>query len=186
MPANQIKQTLVLLAVALALLWPVAGEHIKAAVTPDRDGCPHSSDLPDRHHAEEARTAILCLVNQRRAARGLAPLTEDPRLQAAAQGHAEDMGARDFFGHESPEGTTPGQRIRDAGFNGRASGENIHWGVGINAAPARVVDDWMKSAGHRANILRPAFSRIGTGIGYDPPKPRHDRPVGVYVNTFGG
>lgn len=96
------------------------------------------------------------------------------------------MGRRHFYAHQDPDGTQPDERIRRAGFDGRTTGENIHWGVGANATPARIVDDWMDSPGHRANILRASFTRVGTGVGNDAPDPRADGPAGVYVQNFGG
>jgi uncharacterized protein YkwD len=186
MPASRSKQAFVLFLAAVALLWPVAGDDLRAALTPDRDLCPHSSDLPDPEHTAEARAAVLCLVNQHRAERGLAPLVEHPALQAAAQGHAEDMGRREFYAHDNPDGADPHKRITSAGYRGRTTGENIHWGIGINATPARIVDGWMNSPGHRANILRSEFTHVGTGIAYDAPERFADGRVGVYVHDFGG
>jgi uncharacterized protein YkwD len=182
----RVRQTLGVIFVALALVWTVAGERIEAIATPDRAGCPQSSDEPGPKNANEARAAVLCLLNQHRAAAGLTVLVEDPALQAAAQAHADDMGRRDFYAHRDPDGVTPDQRIRRAGFNGQATGENIHWGVGLNASPAHIVDGWMASPGHRANILRASFSRVGTGIGYDAPDRLTSGRAGVYVNNFGG
>ncbi len=186
MPVSRPKQLLGLALIAVALLWPVVGDRLQAALTPNRGGCPHSGDLPDRSKAAQARAAVLCLLNRRRAAHGLPALVEDARLQAAAQAHAEDMGARSFYAHRSPDGVIPDRRIRAAGYHGRMTGENIHWGVGLNATPARIVDDWMNSPGHRANILRAGFTRVGTGIGYDAPEPLRPGRAGVYVNNFGG
>lgn len=173
-------------AVALALMWPLFGDRFEALTTPDRAGCAHSSDLPSARSADEARGAVLCLLNQHRAEASLPPLLDDPTLGAAAQAHAEDMGRRDFYAHQDPDGVEPDQRIRRAGFTGQSTGENIHWGVAANATPARIVDDWMASPGHKANILRPTFSRVGTGIGYDPPEQPMQGQAGVYVNNFGG
>ncbi|MCW3011321.1 MAG: hypothetical protein JWO90_1725 [Solirubrobacterales bacterium] len=180
------RQFIGLAAVALALLWPVLDDRVEALTTPDRAGCPHSSDLPSQASAAQARGAVLCLLNQHRAAAGLPAFLEDPTLGLAAQTHAEDMGRRDFYAHQTPDGTEPDQRIRQAGYAGSTTGENIHWGVGANATPARIVDDWMASPGHRANILRVSFSRVGTGIGYDPPETLATGRAGVYVNNFGG
>jgi uncharacterized protein YkwD len=95
------------------------------------------------------------------------------------------MGRRDFYAHRNPDGTNPADRILRAGYNGRITGENIHWGVRINSTPAEIVRGWMDSPGHRANILRPTFSEVGTGIGYDAPEPLVDAAA-VYVNNFGG
>lgn len=180
------RQVLLVAFIAVVMLWPVVGDRVQAVATPDRDGCSHSSDLPSSGTRDEARAAVLCLVNQHRAEASLPPLTDDPTLQDAAQSHAQDMGDRDFYAHQNPDGTEPDQRIRRAGFAGSATGENIHWGVGVNASPARIVDDWMDSPGHRANILRASFTRVGTGVGYDAPDRRAQGQAGVYVQNFGG
>lgn len=180
------KQTLGLFLAAVVLLWPVVGDRVQARVTPDRDGCPHTSDLPSPDNVAESRSAVLCLLNQHRAKAGLPPLVEDRSLEASAQAHAQDMGLRDFFAHRDPDGVEPDQRIRRAGFEGLATGENIHWGTGINTTPARVVDDWMNSPGHRANILHSSFTRVGTGIAHDAPERLVFGRAGVYVNNFGG
>lgn len=58
--------------------------------------------------------------------------------------------------------------------------------MGINTSPARIVDGWMASRGHRENTLREGFSRVGTGIGYDAPKALVRERAGVYVQNFGG
>jgi uncharacterized protein YkwD len=186
MPVSRPKQAFAVALAAIALLWPVFGDRVQAMFTPDRDGCAHSSDLPDPARTAQARRAVLCLLNQQRVAHDLPPLVEDGRLQAAAQAHAEDMGIRNFYAHRNPDGIMPHRRIRAAGYDGPATGENIHWGIGLNATPARIVEDWMNSPGHRANILRITFTRVGTGIAYDAPEPLHRNHVGVYVNTFGG
>jgi uncharacterized protein YkwD len=184
--AGSRRQALALFIAAVALLWMLVGDHLQAALTTDKEGCPQSSDVPDAGHTAEARAAVLCLVNQHRAEHGLAPLVEHPVLQAAAQAHAEDMGRRDFFAHENPDGATAHDRISRAGYRGRRTGENIHWGIGISASPARIVDGWMSSPGHRANILTAEFTHVGTGIGYDAPERLTDGRVGVYVHNFGG
>ncbi len=172
--------------VALGLMWPVAGDRIKALVTPDAKGCAHSSDLPDPDRGKELRAAILCLLNEEREAAGLPPLARDPVLERAATDHARDMGRRSFYAHENPSGLSPDQRMREAGFDGQTSGENIHWGVGSNATPARIMRDWMESPGHRENILRPSFTRVGIGFASEPPEFMTGGLVGVYVQNFGG
>jgi uncharacterized protein YkwD len=181
-----LRQSLAVAVVAGAFLWPVVGDHVRAALTTDSNGCAHSSDLPKESNVQEGRVAVLCLLNHHRAEHGLAPLAEDPRLEAAAQVHAVDMGARDFFAHENPDGVEPDARIRATGFDGAMTGENIAWGTRSASTAAEIVEGWMNSDGHRANILRPEFTRVGTGIAHDPPEEvRGDAPVGVYVNNFG-
>ncbi|GAA3787424.1 CAP domain-containing protein [Streptomyces chiangmaiensis] len=110
-----------------------------------------------------ARTAeeVLALTNTERAAAGLAPLAADPRLAAAAQAHSADMVARDFYAHTSPEGREPWDRAAAAGSRHRTVGENIACG---QRSPAEVVRGWMNSPGHRANILKPAFTHLGVGF----------------------
>ncbi|EFL28879.1 allergen V5/Tpx-1 related protein [Streptomyces himastatinicus ATCC 53653] len=103
---------------------------------------------------------VITLTNAERAAARLAPLAPDPRLTAAAQAHSDDMVARDFYDHTSPEGRQPWDRAATAGATHRGIGENIACG---QRGPAEVVRGWMNSPGHRANILKPAFTHIGVG-----------------------
>jgi uncharacterized protein YkwD len=88
-------------------------------------------------------------------------LAVDPVLTAAAQAHSADMVARAFYSHTSPEGRQPWDRAAAAGSTRRTIGENIACG---QRSPAEVVDGWMNSPGHRANILKPDFTHIGVGF----------------------
>ena len=110
-----------------------------------------------------ARTAaeVVDLTNRQRAGAGLPPLTTDPLLTTAAQAHSADMVARVFYSHTSPEGRQPWDRAADAGARRHSIGENIACG---QRSPAEVVDGWMNSPGHRANILKPDFTHIGIGF----------------------
>lgn len=103
---------------------------------------------------------VVSLTNIERAAAGLPALVADPRLAAAAQGHSADMAARRFYAHTSPEGGTPADRALAAGCRSDGIGENIACG---QRTAAEVVRGWMDSPGHRANILRRAFTLIGVG-----------------------
>ncbi|MFF4219564.1 CAP domain-containing protein [Streptomyces nondiastaticus] len=103
---------------------------------------------------------VTALTNAERAAAGLRPLAADHRLAAAAQAHSDDMVARDFYAHTSPEGTEPWDRARAAGAPHPGIGENIACG---QRSAAEVVQGWMDSPGHRANILKPDFAYIGVG-----------------------
>jgi len=106
---------------------------------------------------------VIDLVNVERAAAGLAPLSYDADLADAARGHSEDMGWQDYFSHTSLDGRTAGDRIEDAGYTWNAYGENIAAG---QPTPEDVIDGWMSSPGHRANILEPNFCDIGVGYAY--------------------
>ena len=103
---------------------------------------------------------VIDLVNAERAAHGLKSLSYDPDLAAAARLHSQDMGIRDYFSHDSLDGTKFYERIIDEGYTYNLCGENIAAG---SATPEDVVDVWMNSPGHRANILNPDFCDIGVG-----------------------
>ena len=104
---------------------------------------------------------VLALVNQERTARQLAPLVWDDACADAAYAHAVDMDVRGFFDHSSPDGKDPGDRLRAAGVSTSGWGENIARGQG---SPQAVMDAWMSSDGHRANILNGAWRRLGVGV----------------------
>ncbi|GHB40302.1 hypothetical protein GCM10010377_34040 [Streptomyces viridiviolaceus] len=110
-----------------------------------------------------ARTTadVVGLTNRERTRAGLRPLAADPRLTAAAQAHSADMVARDFYSHTDPDGGRPWDRAAAAGSAQRTIGENIACG---QRSPADVVEGWMNSPGHRANILKPEFTHIGVGL----------------------
>ncbi|WP_345655680.1 CAP domain-containing protein, partial [Streptomyces tremellae] len=109
----------------------------------------------DRLTAEVVR-----LTCAERAAAGLGQLAADPLLARAAQAHSADMVGRDFYAHTDPDGRQPWDRARAAGATHRGIGENIACG---QRSAAEVVQGWMNSPGHRANILRPDFTHIGVG-----------------------
>ncbi len=100
-------------------------------------------------------------VNAVRAAAGLEPLVADPHLATAAQKHADDMLARRYYNHLTPEGLTPRDRIEDAGLFSSLVAENIAEG---EFSVAEVMDGWMKSEEHRANILNPRVTALGVGV----------------------
>ncbi|MET7986916.1 sigma-70 family RNA polymerase sigma factor [Streptomyces sp. NPDC005281] len=138
-------------------------------VTPTRSATA-SSAAPARRasgvaQAQSAPTTtvaqVVALVNKERAAAGCGPVTEDPQLEDAAQAHSDDMAARDFFDHTNPDGVDPGKRITAAGYRWSTYGENIAMG---QQTPQSVMDSWMNSPGHRANILNCSFKNIGVGV----------------------
>ncbi|MGX5183536.1 CAP domain-containing protein [Streptomyces avermitilis] len=110
-----------------------------------------------------ARTAedVLRLTNAERTAAGLRPLAGDPLLTTAAQAHSADMVTRAFYSHTCPDGGEPWHRAAAAGSTRRTIGENIACG---QRSAAEVVRGWMNSPGHRANILKPGFTHLGTGF----------------------
>jgi uncharacterized protein YkwD len=103
-----------------------------------------------------AERGLLGELNGARSAHGLAPLRVDWRLRRAALAHSEEMLRRDYFAHGAFV-----RRIRSFGAVGPAFGEVLAWGVGQTAEPAAVVRMWLGSPGHRQNLLRPGFRRVG-------------------------
>lgn len=105
---------------------------------------------------------VIVLVNQERWNNGqLPPLKRNDVLAAAARDHSTNMGERDFFAHcDLDTGEGPGTRVSDAGYAYNAMGENIAAGY---QTPAQVMNGWMNSPGHRANILNTNFREIGAG-----------------------
>ncbi|WP_254897621.1 sigma-70 family RNA polymerase sigma factor [Kitasatospora sp. NA04385] len=127
--------------------------------SPAAPPAPASSSAAKRS-ADQAQQ-VLDLVNTERAKAGCGPVTADAKLATAALRHSEDMAARDFFDHTNPDGAGPQQRIDAAGYAWSGWGENIARGQKDAAA---VMDSWMNSPGHRANILNCKFTQLGVGV----------------------
>jgi uncharacterized protein YkwD len=113
---------------------------------------------------------VIDLVNQarsqgRRCGResfpSTAPLIAAPPLQAAAEAHARDMAAREYFAHRGADGSEPRDRIRGAGYESRLSGENIAFAP---ESAEEVVAGWLASPGHCANIMDARFRHTGVGL----------------------
>lgn len=106
-----------------------------------------------------ASSNLLRLVNQVRVARGLRPLTVDVSLARAARAQSRSMLRGNYFSHGD-------FRSRMVAFNVRAAraGENLAWGSGSYGTPAGIIAGWLASPGHRANLLRPGWTRIGIGL----------------------
>jgi uncharacterized protein YkwD len=111
---------------------------------------------------------VLVRVNAHRAMIGLGSLQMRQSLRRVARGHSRHMrkDVHDFFGHPNPEGDSPGTRLTLNGVEWDYMGENLASG---SLTPRQVVDGWLASPGHRANIENPHFTR--TGVGYQPGGP---------------
>ena len=103
---------------------------------------------------------VIRLVNEIRAENGLKALTYDWELGRVARFKSQDMKDNNYFSHNSPVYGTPFQMIKNFGISYRSAGENIARGY---ATPQAVVNGWMNSPGHRANILNAGYTRIGVG-----------------------
>ncbi|MBT2398039.1 CAP domain-containing protein [Streptomyces sp. ISL-100] len=114
-----------------------------------------------------AEATVVALVNQERATVGCAPVRADGPLATLAEDFSQDMAARGFFDHTDPDGATPWDRAEKVGISG-LGGENIARG---QADAQAVMDAWMNSEGHRANILNCDFKTLGVGVHMGPGGP---------------
>jgi uncharacterized protein YkwD len=108
----------------------------------------------------ELESQMLALVNKERRKAGLSPLSADPEMTRVARAHSSDMFARGYFAHESPEGKDPFDRMKDAHVKFLTAGENLALAQTLEIAHTNL----MNSPGHRANILNPAYGRLGIGV----------------------
>lgn len=132
---------------------------IKTIVTDDEGSIPLNFTSKNGKVCAADEEKMLELINQERTARGLRALRADAALRDVGREHSKDMLARGYFSHNSPEGKTPFDRMEDAGITYAYAGENI----ALNANVTRTHEALMNSAGHRANILKPEYTRIGIG-----------------------
>jgi uncharacterized protein YkwD len=101
---------------------------------------------------------ILGAMNEVRVANGLRPLRVAGKLHAAARSHSADMMRRGYFGHGSF-----GRRMDGYGIRASVVGENLAWGTGAASGAKVIVQEWLASPEHRANLLRPGFRWVGVG-----------------------
>jgi uncharacterized protein YkwD len=149
-----------------AALHPIFDEAIRQTLTVRtiRPGSDETVELPFKVENPQPRpdleAEMLSLVNRERVAAGLKPLEADPELLPVARAHSVDMFARGYFSHNTPEGRSPFDRINEAQVSFRIAGENLALAPTLLMAHTGL----MNSPGHRANILRPQFGRVGIGI----------------------
>ncbi len=124
-------------------------------------GSPPAGGLTMSTAEETYAHAVLDIVNQERAQASLAPLQWLDGATAAAYYHSTDMDVRNYFAHTDPDGKGPTERLNDQGVVWTSAGENIARGY---PDPKSVMDAWMSSSGHRANILSPWYTHLGVGV----------------------
>jgi uncharacterized protein YkwD len=96
-------------------------------------------------------------------------LSWNAKLEAAARAHNQDMLNHDFFDHTGSNGSSPGDRMKTQGYKFSTWGENIAWGQSTTQI---VMDSWLKSSGHCANIMNGAFTEIGVAALYPSASPK--------------
>lgn len=126
---------------------------------------------------------VLNLTNQFRAANGLAPLQLNIELDTAALRHSQDMALNDYFDHNGLNGSTPASRMNQVGYSSSVYGENIAAGYDT---PEEVVQGWIDSPGHRANLLNPSFTEVGIGYYYLANDTGVNNYYSYWTQDFGG
>lgn len=145
-----------------------AGLVAQYAVTPPATSTPQPSATPTATAAcpsydQTFEGQVLVLLNQERAKVGLPALKAQSQLAAAARVHSADMACKNYFSHTGSDGSTFTGRIEQQGYHWSAAAENI--AAGSNT-PEGVVQQWMNSAPHKANILNPTYTEVGVGYAY--------------------
>jgi uncharacterized protein YkwD len=164
-----------------------AGVIAKVLATP----CQNTQMTPEPGNLGLVRAAVLCLINTERAQNGEEPLATDPRLQQAAESHGREMISADYFDHVSPSGLTPVERIRSTGYIpnsevGYVIGENLAWGTLSLSTPQAIVNAWIASPEHLANILESKYRDTGIDVEPEVPAQLSEGVAGaLYTQEFG-
>lgn len=149
--------------------------------------CEHAGDRAGGATDRKLAEASVCLMNKVRAQHDLRALTVNKKLARAAGAHSEDMVERGYFSHFSRSGGNIVSRLRRVGYLRGARawfvGENLAWGAGWRSTPREIWRAWMRSSGHRENILDPRFREVGVGVVLQTPRGR--RLGATYTTAFG-
>lgn len=134
----------------------------------------------------QIEASVSCMINERRTDGGRPSVRPNSRLRHAAVNHSSDMVSAGFFSHTSPNGTSFIDRIESSGYMRGARlwlvGENLVWGTGELSTPGNLVQAWMESPAHRANLLRGRFKEVGVGVVRGTPT-NASEPDGVTVSS---
>jgi uncharacterized protein YkwD len=163
--------------------WFVAAALVAGTLA---SGAQAADTVPGRASDSQIRGRMLDLVNAARSRSRTCgteryaatdPLTSSRKLNEAAASHARDMARKKYFDHRGADGSQPGDRVRRAGYQPRISGENIAFGP---ESVEEVVEGWLASPGHCANIMEPRFKHLGVGVATGARRGRI-----YWVQTFG-
>ena len=160
-----------------------AAAAVTVAAPAAAQACAYENANPNDISVDQATHATLCLLNHERKSHGIRPFKENSRLDKASQRYAVYMSKRNIFDHGDFVGRIKATRYL-TGARGYTVGENIAWGSSDYATPASIVDGWMHSPGHRANILNSRFKEIGLGVARGAPVGGMANG-GTYVTDFG-
>ena len=123
--------------------------------------CGGDNGLGPDSDADPALLLFVELMNDHRESVGCLPLVWNDDVADVAQAHSEDMVERDFFAHTNPDGDSPFDRLQNSGVPYSSGAENIAWGY---HSAESVLDGWLNSAGHKANIENCSLTEHGVGL----------------------
>jgi uncharacterized protein YkwD len=168
-----------LVALALVLAGPVASA----------SACAGASAKPPQLTQAEAKRAVICLINKKRAHFHAHKLRGNHSLTNAAAEHSGSMNQLNYFSHDSSSDGSPVDRMRGAGYMSGASswmvGENLSWGTDRLASPKGTVAAWMASPEHRSVMLSRSFREIGIGFVPGSPTGSEEGAAAIYTADFG-
>lgn len=154
---------------------------------PSALACPGANVGAATLTTDQARAAVVCLINKKRARNHIKPVHEHPLLDAAAQTHTDAMTSQNFFSHEGDG--TPASRASNAGYMAGARswgiGEDLFWGAVTRSTPSATVNAWMHSAEHRSVMLSRSFRQVGIGVDQGSPAGADNTNTGTYTALFG-
>jgi uncharacterized protein YkwD len=150
--------------------------------------CDNADVTPTDSNQDVLNAAILCLVNGERQDANLPALNTNDQLASAASGMCQRMVTEHFFSHDTPDGKNVVDRVQPTGYIPNSGdwvvGENLAWGSGALSTPQAILNGWMNSPGHKANILAPDYKDIGLAACQGSPSTQVSGGT-VYVNDFG-
>ena len=178
-----------LLTVLAALTLAVAGSLLQPhPPSAQAAGCPGGDKGPRKISSKTAAKAIVCLVNKERRKHGIGKLKFQGNLKRAARSHTKRMQKRNCFDHVCPGERSLVGRYEKARYLpcgcSWGAGENIAWGAGGKGSPRKIVNAWMHSPPHRANILTGSYEHAGVGVRWGSPTKRGSN-AGTYTMDFG-
>lgn len=177
------------LALAILAIAMLGASPAEAKKHKGKSSCENAQAEPASLTQPQAADAIRCLINKRRAQAGIGRLATNGKLNDAAQKHNDFMVDHGCFSHECSGEASMVTRIKSTGYLDGAMawsiGENIAWGEQNLGSPAAIVQAWMNSAGHRANILNKSFDDIGIGVTNGTPENAGHDNAAVYTIDFG-
>jgi uncharacterized protein YkwD len=187
--ASRLRNVVALLVFALAATLIATWPSLRSANAAGKPCRLYADTGPRKLTKQHARSAVLCLINRRRENHGLPRFKRHKRLQQAAQRHSERMEGGNCLAHQCYGEASLDARVRDVGYlvgslESWMLAENVAWGLKHRGTPRAIVDAWMQSAAHRANILHGSFHDVGVGFADGTPSNAHANG-GVYTVDFG-